>query len=219
MELSPPSIDVKKNTFKVFYSNNTSVSSDKVLNNLMASNNTQGVNACTNSIHGFTPLPNGADRHSLTQIRKPEAVAETWLKMNGMNDTDINALRSEKANVSELYTKINLIDNYISPSALGNRPDLLTSLLDGDDSSFSADYGQVVINVHLPKGQATQNSTFAVPNMRALASFYMRVVKTTSDKCEQSQMIIKKVEELVGVMQKSDIDDIITNPNYVARFN
>ncbi|KAI8057866.1 hypothetical protein BDF22DRAFT_662631 [Syncephalis plumigaleata] len=278
-DLPPPSIDVKKNAFKVFFS-------DKPSTNLMSSNGTRNGNVDNGKIHGFTPmkdlstgeicfsanrgstgtltiflsmdnttttattattppadkvvilevvrhgsndtsnvtadtktpLPNGTDRHSLTQLRKPEAVTDAWLKMNGLNETEITAIRNKEDNLSELYVKINLIDHYVSPSALGNRPDLLTSILGKSDSSFNADYGQIAINVRLPKGQTMQNPTLAVSNMRALASSYMNAVKNTAaDKREESQITIKKVEELVGVMQKSDTDDVITNPNYAAR--
>jgi tyrosinase len=79
-------------------------------------------------------IPCDDDRSNLIDLRAVKPTPEWWLKMNNINCT---AIRDYEAKHDQYIMKLNQIPGYVSPSALYNRPKLLSKLVqDGKVDNF-----------------------------------------------------------------------------------
>jgi len=71
-------------------------------------------------------IPCDDDRSNLIDLRAVKPTPDSWIKMNNLNCT---AVREAESKHNEYIMKLNQVPGYVSPSALYNRPKLLSTLV------------------------------------------------------------------------------------------
>jgi hypothetical protein len=87
------------------------------------------------------------DQHELVAIRDVLPIPEKIIKMNNGN---VEAARRSEEEMRQIIRKINRIPNYISPSALIYRPEVLAKLVE-TEKTFTVTRGTSVATIQIPK--------------------------------------------------------------------
>jgi tyrosinase len=81
----------------------------------------------TDPTSNFAAAPCDEDRTNLVDLRDVRPAPEWWIKMEGLNCTEV---RRNEAEHTKYITALNRLPGYVSPSALYNRPKLLERVLE-----------------------------------------------------------------------------------------